>query len=87
MADVIWGSSPKPVSSRKLADRLESTNDANGTLYIGYPILGTPNGAFPIDATLLSPDRGVVLFDVVEGKELEEYTGCFMACQGYFFSE
>jgi hypothetical protein len=50
MAETIWGSTKKPVSSRKLAERLESVQGLEGTLYVGYPILGTPNGAFPFDA-------------------------------------
>src|SRR6266704_6470886 len=69
MAEVIWGSSAKPASSRKLAEGFEAARDLNGTLYIGYPILGTPTGAFPIDATFLSPDHGMVVFDVVEGRD------------------
>jgi len=69
MTDVIWGSTPKPASSRKLAERLESSSEVDGTLYLGYPILGTPSGAFPIDATLLSPEHGLVLFDIVEGRD------------------
>jgi superfamily I DNA and RNA helicase len=69
MAEVIWGSSAKPASSRKLAEGFEAADDLNGTLYIGYPILGTPTGAFPIDATFLSPEHGIVVFDVVEGRD------------------
>jgi len=73
MTDVIWGSTPKPASSRKLAERLEASAKMDGTLYLGYPILGTPTGAFPIDATLLSPEHGLVLFDIVEGRDPEGY--------------
>jgi hypothetical protein len=73
MTDVIWGSTPKPASSRKLAERLETSSKMDGTLYLGYPILGTPSGAFPIDATLLSPEHGLVLFDIVEGRDPEGF--------------
>jgi superfamily I DNA and RNA helicase len=69
MAEVIWGSSAKPASSRKLAESFEAADELGGTLYIGYPILGTPNGAFPIDATFLSPEHGIIVFDVVEGRD------------------
>jgi superfamily I DNA and RNA helicase len=74
MVDTIWGTTNKPVSSRKLAEVLERDQDIQGTLYIGYPILGTPSGAFPFDAILLSPDHGMVIFDIVEGTDLGNYT-------------
>ncbi len=73
MIDTIWGTTKKPASSRKLAERIENSAALNGTLYIGYPILGTPSGAFPFDAILLSPEHGVVVFDVVEGTNLGDY--------------
>jgi len=74
MVDTIWGTTNKPVSSRKLATILEQDQDIRGTLYVGYPILGTPSGAFPFDAILLSPDRGVVIFDIVEGTDLGDHS-------------
>jgi hypothetical protein len=73
MVDTIWGTTNKPVSSRKLAEVLEPDQNIQGTLYIGDPILGTPSGAFPFDAVLLSPAHGVVIFDVVEGTDLGNY--------------
>lgn len=36
-------------------------------------MLGTPDGAFPIDALLLSPTFGIVAFDIVEGRDSGEY--------------
>lgn len=73
MATTIWGSTNKPVSSRKLTQLLEGREDVPGTLYVGYPILGTPDGPFPFDALLLSPDHGLVAFDVVEGRDIGDY--------------
>ncbi|MBQ0824375.1 DEAD/DEAH box helicase [Microvirga sp. HBU67558] len=73
MINTIWGSTNKPVSSRRLADALESDPDLDGTLYIGYPVIGTPDGAFPFDAVLLSPTHGVVIFDIVEGRDIGEF--------------
>lgn len=70
MADIIWGSTTKPVAARQLADGLKDLPQLEGTLYVGYPILGTPDGAFPFDALLLSPTFGAVAFDLVEGREL-----------------
>jgi superfamily I DNA and RNA helicase len=58
------------VASTQLAELLESS-DYTGILYVGYPIIGTPDGAFPVDAMLLSPHLGVVIFNVIEGKDLD----------------
>ena len=71
--DTVWGSNTKPESARRLAETLAALDDEKGTLYIGYPIIGTPEGAFPFDALLLSPTRGAIAFDLVEGKELGAY--------------
>lgn len=73
MIDTVWGSTDKPVSSKRLAEALSAEADLTGTLYIGYPIIGTPDGSFPIDALLVSPSKGLVLFNVVEGRTLPDY--------------
>ncbi|MBD2119226.1 MULTISPECIES: hypothetical protein [Microcystis] len=48
MVNVIRGSSAKPVSSQRLAKYFEERTDIEGTLYIGYPIIGTPQGGYQI---------------------------------------
>ena len=73
MIDIILGSTVKPVSSNQLVEKLSSDEDLEGTLYIGYPIIGTPEGPFPIDALLVSPQKGLVLFNLIEGREVGEY--------------
>lgn len=73
MVNTVWGSTDKPVSSKQLAALLTDQQEIDGTLYIGYPIIGTPEGSFPIDALFVSPRRGLVLFDLVEGKTPESY--------------
>jgi len=73
MINTVWGSTDKPVSSKLLAEILSAEAELDGTLYIGYPIIGTPEGSFPIDALLVSPTKGLVLFSVVEGKNLLDY--------------
>lgn len=70
MIKAIWGTSKKPEASRRLAELLESHVEWDGFLYIGYPVIGTSDGAFVFDATLLSPQFGVVLFHLVEGRQL-----------------
>ena len=72
MLDIIWGSTDKPVSSKQLADKLEELN-IGGTLYIGYPIIGSSDGPFPIEAMLVSSEKGVVIFHLVEGHNLGNY--------------
>jgi len=58
----------KPVSSKKLANFFEAIKDTlNGTLYIGYPIIGTAQGGFQIDALLVCKEKGLVAFHIVEG--------------------
>ena len=73
MANVIWGSTGKPISSRQLADVMEGLVDIEGTLYVGYPVIGTPEGAFSFDALFLGETLGAVAFDIVEGREIGDY--------------
>ncbi|WP_208492075.1 hypothetical protein [aff. Roholtiella sp. LEGE 12411] len=68
MVNVIRGDvDNKPVSSRRLAEYFEKRTDIDGSLYLGYPIIGTPQGGYQIDALLLSREHGVVIFNVIEG--------------------
>lgn len=69
MVNVIRGDVAKPVSSRRLAEYFESRSDINGSLYLGYPIIGTSQGGYQIDALLISKEHGAIIFNVVEGVE------------------
>ena len=74
--DIVRGTSRKPASSEELIRLL--SNDAHhadfsGQLFIGYPIVGTSEGPHPIDALLLSQDKGIVIFDLVEGTDAGDY--------------
>jgi len=73
MITTVWGSTDKPVSSKRLSEIVSAEPDLEGTLYIGYPIIGTPEGSFPIDALLVSPAKGLVLFNVIEGRTLHDF--------------
>ncbi len=66
MVNVIRGSSAKPVSSQRLGKYFEERTDIEGTLYIGYPIIGTPQGGYQIDALLVSRQQGVIIFNIDE---------------------
>lgn len=72
---VVRGTNDKPVASRMLADFFESDESAppGGELFVGYPITTAVEGRRPIDAVYISPDVGVVVFDLVEGSELGDY--------------
>ncbi len=70
---VIRGTNDKPVASEELAVLMADCRSVSGHLFIGYPIVSTPDGPHRIDALLVSPDRGLVVFDLVEGPELGDY--------------
>ncbi|MGR5187606.1 DEAD/DEAH box helicase [Photobacterium damselae] len=73
MVKVIWGTNKeKPIASKQLADFITSL-DIDGYLYIGYPIIGAPTGPMKFDALLLSEQKGIVAFDLIEGNELGDY--------------
>ena len=66
--EVIRGASLKPVASGKLIEALSTRADWSGRLFVGYPIIGTAEGPHRVDALWVS-ERGVVVFDLVEGRE------------------
>lgn len=65
--DIIRGATRKPGSSRMLADAIAGQRRLSGQLFIGYPTIATSEGPHSIDALLVSNDKGVVIFDLVEG--------------------
>ena len=67
MVNIIRGDIAKTVSSSSLADYFESRSDIEGNLYLGYPIIGTPQGGYQIDALLVSKEHGIVIFNIIEG--------------------
>ncbi|MEB4814942.1 DEAD/DEAH box helicase [Bacillus thuringiensis] len=89
MINIIRGASSKPVSSERLIQYLISRNDIEGTLYLGYPIIGTVEGSLNIDALLISKQHGVIIFDIVEGSDLgdvyEKQDDAFTKLHSKFF--
>lgn len=69
MLNIIWGSNKdKPEAAKALASLLSADAfHADGYLYIGYPIMGSPLGPVKFDALLLSRQYGLIAFDLVEG--------------------
>jgi superfamily I DNA and RNA helicase len=75
MITTIRGTTRKPVASQRLADFFSKRTDLTGTLYLGYPVIGTPEGAYPIDAIWINDAKGIILFNLIEGRDLDDYVG------------
>ena len=70
MLNIVQGTTKKPVASQRLVDFFTRHTKYNGILYIGYPIIGTAEGPYPIDALLVSQNKGLVVFSLVEGRDI-----------------
>ena len=73
MVSVIRGTTHKPMSSEQLIHFFEKHSQLEGYLYIGYPIIGTADGPYPIDAMYLSKEKGLVVFNLIEGNDIDGY--------------
>ena len=71
--EAVRGTSRKPASSQVLDDLISRQTDLSGRLYIGYPIISTAEGPHAIDALLITPDKGIVAFDLIEGTDAGNY--------------
>lgn len=71
--EISRGTNDKPASSAALAQILSGQTDLSGQLLIGYPVISTPEGRRVIDALLVCPDRGIILFDLIEGTHASDY--------------
>jgi superfamily I DNA and RNA helicase len=70
---IVRGTNDKPAASQSLIESFNALGSIGGQLFIGYPIIGSADGRHPIDAVYVSPDKGVVVFDLVEGRELGDH--------------
>lgn len=73
MTTIISGATRKPLVSEKLKNLFSINRELDGYLYIGYPLIGTPEGGFSIDATYISPTYGLIIFNLVENKVNDDY--------------
>lgn len=73
MVTIITGTTKKPTSSELLKNFFHNNNELDGYLYIGYPIIGTVDGAYPIDGLWISPNKGLVVFNLIDGKNIDGY--------------
>lgn len=67
------GINDKPTASRALEETLTTIEGLSGECFFGYPLIPTPEGRYFADAILVSREKGVILFDLVEGTELGDY--------------
>ncbi|SDO01306.1 Superfamily I DNA and RNA helicases [Cryobacterium flavum] len=72
--NVVNGSTSKPVATAALVAALRNLPDLEGQLYTGFPILLAQSDLGFADALLVSPNHGVVVFDLVEGSDPEGYS-------------
>lgn len=73
MVTIVTGTTNKPTASEAIKQFFQTHLEMDGYLYIGYPIIGTVDGAYPIDALLISPEKGIVAFNLIEGKNTSGY--------------
>lgn len=72
-ATIVKGTNDKPVASDALIDAIKSLDRMDGQLFIGYPIIGTAESKTTIDALYVSPTKGLIVFDLIEGGDLANY--------------
>lgn len=72
--EIVQGTNSKPGASDELVEVMSNQTALSGQLFIGYPIISTPTGPYSPDAILVSADKGIVLFDLVEGTEIGDYS-------------
>lgn len=77
MVTVVNGTTNKPAASECLVDFFRNHDKLEGLLYIGYPILGSSDGKYPIDAVWISYEYDLVIFNLVEGHGITEKYGDF----------
>ena len=71
--NITRGINKKPIATEALLQCIERIKGIDGEVFTGYPLIATPDGKYSIDATLVSPSKGVVLFDLIEGTDVGEY--------------
>ena len=71
--EVVRGTNQKPVSSTALINLLEKLTVLSGQLFVGYPIIGTAEGPYVIDALLIARETGIVIINLIEGLDFSGY--------------
>lgn len=71
--EIVQGTNQKPASSGQLVKLLSGDTGLSGQLFVGYPIIGTTEGPYIIDALLVSLQSGVTIINLVEGRDVDEH--------------
>ena len=71
--EIVEGTSNKPASTGELVKVLRNQSELSGQLFTGYPIVATPEGPYAIDALMVSAERGIIVFDLIEGTDEGDY--------------
>jgi len=72
MINITPGLNSKPASTERLIEFFQSESKYCGIVYTGYPILSTPQENLTIDAIWISREYGIVIFDIIEGTNLDD---------------
>lgn len=72
MVNIVRGPIKTYALSNMLERYFENRSYIEGTLYFGYPIVSDFEDTYKVDAMLVSPDHGVVLFDFIDGYSFNE---------------
>ena len=71
--DIVRGASTKPAASGALVEALAGVPNLAGRLFIGFPIIRRATGPQAVDALWISKEKGIVIFDLVEGDDIGNY--------------
>ncbi|MBW9159611.1 DEAD/DEAH box helicase [Clostridium tagluense] len=74
MVSIVWGPIKNYAVSNRLADYFTNRTDIEGVLFFGYPILTNDENTYSIDATLVSLQHGVVLFELIKDSNVRDLT-------------
>jgi len=72
MVDIKQGQSNSTPASTDLLIEFFKSNEFNGKLYTGYPILYAGGDSITLDALWISEEYGVIAFDLIEGNTLTD---------------
>lgn len=70
---ITWGENNKPASSKILAENMSRQDKFSGELIFGFPLIVVSESRMPYDAILISPTKGIVIFDLIEGHDSHGY--------------
>ena len=76
--EIVRGTSQKPVSSDVLAEIIARQSSLSGRLFIRYPIINSSTVPYPIDALLVSPDKGIVVFNLIMSFRISPFVKCLI---------